>query len=198
MIALQFKIQLKNVTKPTVWRRVIVPETFTFHDLHMVIQSVFPWDNYHLYMFSPKGYGSKPIISLPSEGWEETQMNAKRTLLSMFFFEKKQSFTYIYDFGDDWTHHIILEKILSNAVLFPMCTDGKGTCPPEDCGGPWGYQNLRETLSDPANEEYEEMKEWLGLEEGQEWNPEGFDLEKANQVLLSTFVKRPGSGKRKR
>jgi hypothetical protein len=188
-MALQFKIQLKNITSPPVWRRVIVPDTFSFHDLHLVIQAAFPWDNYHLYMFNPKGYSSHPTISLPSDGWEETEMNAKRTFLTKIFYTEKQTFTYIYDFGDDWTHHIVLEKILPEKVIYPMCLAGKGKCPPEDCGGPWGYENLKETLSDPNSEEHEEMKEWLGLEEGEEWEADFFDLDETNIKLQAFFTK---------
>ena len=61
-MAFQFRIQLKNVQKPPVWRRVIVPESFTFKQFHVVIQESFGWGNYHLFQFSPSGYGSEPII----------------------------------------------------------------------------------------------------------------------------------------
>jgi hypothetical protein len=197
-MALQFKIQLKNITQPSVWRRVIVPDSFTFHDLHMVIQAVFPWDNNHLYMFNPKGYGSHPTVSLPAEGWDETEMNAKKTPLSKLLFAEKQSFAYIYDFGDDWIHNIVLEKIISDIIMYPKCLAGKGTCPPEDCGGPRGYQSLKNTLSDPANEEYEEIKDWPCLDEGEEWNADRFDLDAANETLQVIFVKtdRPGNKKK--
>lgn len=183
-MAYQFKIQLKNVTKPPVWRRVVVSEKITFHDLHVVIQIVFGWNNYHLYQFCPSGYGSYPIIRIPSEeDWEEPDMNAAKTKLSKIFNHEKQTFTYIYDFGDDWIHRIVLEKIQAEPIKKPVCLTGKGACPPEDCGGVWGYEDMKAILADPKHEEYEEMKEWLGIEKDEEWDPEEFDIEEINEVL---------------
>jgi len=183
-MAYQLKIQLKNVTKPPVWRQVLAPEKFTFHDLHQLIQLVFGWEDCHLYQFCPKGYGSNPVIAIPSkDDWEQPDMNAMKTKLDKIFTTEKQAFTYIYDFGDDWIHQIVLEKILSDEIKHPVCLVGKGACPPEDCGGPWGYANLKEVLSDPAHEEYEEMKEWLGLDDDEEWDVNLFNRDEINETL---------------
>ncbi len=84
---------------------------------------------------------------------------------------------YTYDCGDSWEHIIKLEKILKDSTLQTAdCIDGKGTCPPEDCGGPWGYTELKETLADPKSPEHADMKEWLGLGKKQKWNADGFKL----------------------
>lgn len=180
----QFKIQLKNITKPPVWRKLLVPDKFTFHKLHEVIQLSFGWENFHLYMFNPKGYGSRPVIAIPSpDDWDKPEMNAKSTKLNQVFASEKQSYTYIYDFGDDWIHHIVLEKILPDEMKHPVCLAGKGTCPPEDCGGPWGYENLKGVLADPNHEEYMVAKEWLGLEKEEEWDVNVFDIDEINEVL---------------
>ena len=189
-MAYQFKIQLSNVTKPPVWRRIIVDERLTFKELHKVIQLVFDWDNCHLYQFSPSGYGSNPVIALPSkDDWEQPEMNAMKTKLNMIFTREKQSFNYIYDFGDDWSHKIVLEKLVSEPIESPVCLDGKGACPPEDCGGVWGYENLKLILADPSHEEYKEMKEWLGLENDEEWDADAFDLIEVNESLRNAFSK---------
>ena len=183
-MAYQFKIQLKNVTKPPVWRVRMVRETFTFHKLHKLIQLSFGWEDYHLYQFSPTGYGSNPVISIPSpDDWEAPDLNAKKTKLNQIFTSEKQTFNYIYDFGDDWVHQIVLEKILPIEIKFPVCLDGKGTCPPEDCGGPWGYENLKNILADPKHEEHQDMKDWLGLEDDDEWDTNYFDLVDLNEEL---------------
>ena len=180
----QYKIQIKNITKPPVWRQLLIPDTFSFHKLHEVIQISFGWENCHLYMFNPKGYGSKPVIAIPSpEDWDKPDKNAKSTKLNQVFTSEKQSFTYIYDFGDDWVHHIVLEKILSDEIKYPVCLAGKGTCPPEDCGGSWGYESLKAILDDPKHQEYLEMKEWLGLEDNEDWDPNIFDINEINEVL---------------
>ena len=180
----QFKIQLQNVTKPTVWRRLQVPSNYTFHQLHMVIQISFGWGNYHLYQFTPTGYGSSPQIAMPDpEGWDMPDKRADKTRLDKILTAEKQKYTYIYDFGDDWIHKIELEKILPDDIKYPVCLAGKGECPPEDCGGPWGYENVKAILSDPSHEEYEEMKEWLGLDEDDEWDANYFDKEEINEIL---------------
>ena len=181
----QFKIQLKNITHPPVWRRVSVPAQFSFYKFHLVIQAAFGWDNYHLFQFSPSGYGSYPTITIPSAEYDDDITDAEKTKLSKVFTKEKQTFTYIYDFGDDWSHKITLEKIISDKTLNAHCTAGKGTCPPEDCGGPWGYANLIEVLKDPANPEHNDMKEWLGLEDDEEWDVNGFDLEETSAIVRS-------------
>lgn len=180
----QFKIQLKNVSKPPVWRRVQAPETFTFNQLHKLIQISFGWEDYHLYQFSPQGYGSYPVIAILSkDDWEKPDMNAMKTKLNKIFSSENESFNYIYDFGDDWSHKIVLEKILPEKIISPVCLAGKGTCPPEDCGGSWGYENLKIILSDPNHEEYQDMKEWLCMDEDENWDADYFDLVEVNEML---------------
>lgn len=189
-MAYQFKIQLKGVTKPPVWRRVIVPEKLTFQEFHKVIQLVFEWDDYHMYQFSPSGYGSNPVIALPQEDdWEQPDLNAKKTRLNKIFTREKQRYVYIYDFGDDWTHQIVLEKLVPDESKIPVCLSGKGACPPEDCGGAWGYEDLKIILADPTHEEHAEMKEWVGLVEDEEWDAGEFDVDWVNEKLKVTFEK---------
>jgi hypothetical protein len=88
---------------------------------------------------------------------------------------------YTYDFGDTWEHTVAVEKVLppDPGVAYPMCTGGRRRCPPEDCGGPYGYHNLLKTLGDPANEEHESMLEWVGGS----FDPEAFSVEEVNQRL---------------
>jgi len=184
-MAFQFRIQLKNIQKPPVWRQVIVPESFTFEQFHLVIQEAFGWFNYHLYQFSPSGYGSNPIIANPTEdGWEKPGMNASKTKLTSVFTAEAQKYTYIYDFGDDWVHSILLEKILPDKITKATCLAGKGACPPEDCGGSRGYERLKEILKDPSHKEYKEMNEWMGMEDREDiFDPNDFDLDYVNSLL---------------
>ena len=89
---------------------------------------------------------------------------------------------YEYDFGDGWEHKIILEKILpfDQANQSSSCIKGKRACPPEDCGGIWGYQELLDTLNDPKHPEYESMLEWLGGR----FDSETLDIEEINRMLV--------------
>lgn len=183
-MAYQLKIQLQNVTKPPVWRQVLVPGKFTFHQLHKMIQLVFGWEDCHLYQFSPKGYGSRPVIAIPvKEDWEQPDKDARKIKLSAVFTAPGLTFTYIYDFGDDWVHKITIEKMTPEESNEAVCLAGKGMCPPEDCGGPWGYENTKAILNDPKHAEHQDMKEYLGLEEGKGWDDSFFDLDTVNERL---------------
>lgn len=88
---------------------------------------------------------------------------------------------YEYDFGDSWEHEMLLEKILPAEpdVFYPRCLKGKRACPPEDCGGIWGYAELLEELRDEAHSEHETYLEWLG----DDLDPEAFDLDEINELL---------------
>ena len=186
-VTYQFKIQIKNITNPPVWRRLTIPSYYRFSDFHDVIQIAFGWENAHLFQFSPKGYGSFPVIKEADDddfGGYGDRLEAEETLLSDIFFEEKQKFTYIYDFGDDWTHTITLEKIIHEVAMTPILLAGKGKCPPEDCGGAWGYGNLKEILSDPENPEYEEFLEWLNTDV---LDPGEFDIEEQRKLLIEVF-----------
>jgi hypothetical protein len=94
---------------------------------------------------------------------------------------KLAAFHYEYDFGDSWEHKILLEKILpfDTKTALPVCIKGKRACPPEDCGGIWGYEELLEAISNPKHPDHENMLEWLGGE----FDPEEFDLEEINGNL---------------
>jgi hypothetical protein len=164
----QFKITLKG-TKPPIWRRILVPETYTFWDLHVAIQDAMGWDDYHLHEFtllSPKT-GRKVKIGIPSDedadfGWKVlADWNQK---IAHYFSSENSKADYVYDFGDGWEHSIKLEKILprETGVAYPRCIDGRGACPPEDCGGIGGYAEFLEAIGDPANELHEDMLDWVG------------------------------------
>lgn len=185
MMLFQFKIQLQYISRPPVWRRVLVPAQFSFEKFHRVIQAAFGWEDYHLYQFSPTGRGSQPRIGIPDDsGWSDAEIiNSKRIELSEIFNTKGQKFTYIYDFGDNWIHKITLEEIKEETAKKAELLAGKGACPPEDCGGPWGYDHLREVLANPEDEEYTNMREWLGLTGEEEWDVHYFDLEATKKYV---------------
>lgn len=180
-MAFQFKIELARVDHPPVWRRVVVPETFTFFRFHKVIQEAFGWQNAHLFQFSPKGWGSQPAIGLKFDDLEEDTetRDSKRIKLAQVFTDPGQTYTYIYDFGDDWLHVLRLEAITDEKLPKAGLLEGEGRCPPEDCGGFPGYEELKRVLADPTDPEHAEWKEWAGLGPRQPWDPSAFDLKKA-------------------
>lgn len=121
--------------------------------------------------------GTKTIIGIPNE--DEDFANYKtlpgwKQKIADYFSKENKSANYIYDFGDNWEHEIILEEILTkeNNLTYPICIKGERACPPEDCGGSYGYENFLEIIRNPKDEQYEEMLEWIGGE----FDSEHFDL----------------------
>jgi hypothetical protein len=170
----QFRIELQEI-KPPVWRRIRVPASYTFWDLHVAIQDAMGWTDSHLHEFvikNPKtrrkiniGIPDEDCLSKVYEGWKKK--------IADFFIPANPSAEYTYDFGDNWVHIVSLEEIMPRqvGVKYPLCVDGKRSCPPEDCGGPYGYEDFLAIIMDPTHEEYDSMLEWVGGE----FHPERFD-----------------------
>ncbi len=176
---LQLKIKLVGVSKPPVWRRVLVPAGIRLDRFHQMIQATMGWEDYHMHVFT----NGSAEYGLPDP--ELDHRDERRTLLNHLLKRPGDRIRYTYDFGDDWEHDILVEEVLAAEpdARYPLCLTGKGACPPEDCGGVWGYADLREVLADPAHEEHEDMLEWLGLDNGSEFDPARFDVDEVNGAL---------------
>lgn len=176
---LQLKISLLGVSKPPVWRRVLVPATLRLDRLHNVIQAAMGWTDTHLHAFEANGVNYGP----PNPELEHA--DERRTAIGELLGRSGDRIRYVYDFGDHWQHEIVHEKVLPDdpARRCPACLAGRGRRPPEDCGGPWGYADLRQTLADPTHEEHTGMLEWLGIETAAEFDPHAFDADEVNLVL---------------
>jgi hypothetical protein len=178
MPVLQLHVELDETTPP-IWRTVQVPTAVTMRQLHAVVQAAMGWTNSHLHMFTHDGtrYGhAEPELMLTDD---------TKTSLQDLDLCEGDTLAYEYDFGDSWDHTIRVEKILDADpdVRYPVCLGGKRTCPPEDCGGIWGYQELLATLADPEHEDHEHMKTWLGLEPNRHFDPDRFDVDEVNRRL---------------
>lgn len=175
----QIKITLKDV-RPPIWRRVQVRSDELLEHLHYVIQLSMGWTNSHLHSFTIYGeeYGV-PMPEFDADGF--APFDEKKSKLSKVIFGEKFKFSYLYDFGDSWEHEILVEKVLEAdpQIDYPICIKAKRACPPEDCGGTWGYQNFLEIIQDPEHPEHEEMLEWVGGS----FDPEDAELDEANQQL---------------
>lgn len=186
--AFQFRIQLKNISKPPVWRSLVVADNITFDEFHATIQLAFGWEDYHLYNFTPSSWGSYPVIAIPHEEDEEPVIDAMTTELKEIFGAISDKFTYLYDFGDSWEHQIELEEIHTNYHgQLPSCLNGKGCCPPEDCGGAGGYEHLKQVLANPKDREHKSLLDWLGLDKGSDWDANEFDMDDVNEMLSEDF-----------
>jgi hypothetical protein len=178
----QLKIELDGASPP-IWRRVLVPGKTTLGHLHEIIQIVMSWENAHLHQFIvDKQFYSDPDFELNAFDDAPGVLDEGKTSLMQVAPRTGKVLIYEYDFGDSWRHRIKVEKILEqepSAEGAAKCIDGARACPPEDCGGLWGYEDLIEALKDPRHEEHESAGEWLG----KEFDPEAFDMEKANRAL---------------
>lgn len=179
----QFKITLKGV-KPPIWRRIQVPATYSFWDLHVALQDAMGWLDYHLHHFeviNPRT-GMDEQIGIPADdGWEEEEdiLPGWKHKIAKYFTGDNKRAHYVYDYGDNWEHDVQLEKILARDadIKYPVCVGGKRACPPEDCGGIWGYEDFLKIIMDPSHTEHEEMLEWAG----EHFDPEHFDV---NEVVF--------------
>ena len=179
---LQLKIVLDQIV-PAIWRRMLIPASFSLAKLHDAIQIAFGWDDSHLHVFTIHGRDFGPV---DSEG--DGNKRSERIALTKLKLIPKTKFRYEYDFGDSWIHEITVEKVLApkELVLVPVCIEGKRACPPEDCGGPWGYENMLEAAKDPKHPEHGEIMEWLGSD----WDPEAIQLDVVNASLEEVFKPR--------
>jgi hypothetical protein len=175
-IIYQLKIALKDI-KPEIWRRVQIKDC-SLEKLHQIIQVCMGWDSYHMWSFKivDEEFGDDP------DG-EMGMSSPRKAKLSAIVSQGVKKFRYVYDFGDNWEHEIKIEKVLETdpKVKYPRCLEGARACPPEDCGGPWGYPNFLEAIGNPAHAEHEDMLEWIGGK----FDPEAFDLKTVNRHLAA-------------
>ncbi|MDR3343200.1 MAG: plasmid pRiA4b ORF-3 family protein [Treponema sp.] len=179
------RISIKGIS-PQIWRSVQVPGSFTLGDLHQIIQLVMGWDDEHLHRFEIQGMGYGPVLDEEEAGGfgVDEDEDEEDYMLDELDLVPKQRFRYTYDFGDNWEHQILVSKILlASAVseedrIFPRCLNGKRACPPEDCGGVWGYEELLEALKAPKKKKNRELLEWL-----EDFNPEYFDVDEVNALF---------------
>jgi hypothetical protein len=172
----QLKITLKD-SKPPIWRRVEVADDITLARLHRIIQVAMGWTDSHLHLFSlgRTDYG----VPHPDDGGETR--DERRYKLNQLLTAPKQKLSYEYDFGDSWTHEVLLEQVREPepGATYPRCITGKRACPPEDCGGVWGYAEFVEAIADPEHPEHDELLEWVGGE----FDPAAFDVAAVNAEL---------------
>jgi hypothetical protein len=180
-VVYRLRIELNNL-EPAVWRRIEIPDC-TLFTLHDAIQSVMGWDDDHMFAFSIGGtdyYGS-PMGGSTGRGQGK---NAEKYTLSDVMGNRKGKFNYEYDFGDSWNHTILVEDVSTQPVIdVAKCLAGENACPPEDCGGIYGYYELCEALRDPdLSADDDERLEWY-----EDFDPTSFEVDRATGRLRHLF-----------
>jgi hypothetical protein len=184
--AAEFEVELMLETACK--RRIIVPLSYTFKQFHYILQSLFNWQGYHQHEFMIESHrdGSPryTLLGCPRDdefSGETTRLD--RTVLLSEIFPEYDSILYTYDLEDEWNHDITLIRIIDEYdSKHAVCLGGEGEAPPEDSGGPMGYEDLLAILADPEDPEHEHMKSWYG---GMRCLP--FDLERINNTLRHTI-----------
>lgn len=170
----QLTISLLGV-RPSVWRRILVPEPISFWDLHVALQDAMGWEHRHLHEFrlAPGPGGEPRVFGVPDEDSGDTTVQPGWAHAVREHVGIGESLEYIYDFGDDWRHRVVLDAVLPATPGGDelRCIDGECACPPEDCGGPRGYRALLDALADPATPEHAILRD--ALPRG--WQPALFD-----------------------
>lgn len=173
----QLKITLQG-TVPPIWRRLVVPGNLTLERLHYVIQDAMGWGDCHLHTFEV----GEIEIGPPSRKQFGKHIHPERQYPLDRVVRSHARFTYVYDFGDSWTHEITVEAVTTGECLAPHCVAGERACPPEDCGGIWRFADLVRAFAEWTHEGSE--GEGGGAQgDDTRWSPERFDLETADRLV---------------
>lgn len=177
----QFKITLLE-SQPPIWRRIQVQDC-TLDKLHEHIQTAMGWTNSHLHHFRIKDqlYGDPDLMQENFEEMEYKDSTATKVSDILPNTGKGFRFQYEYDFGDSWHHEVLFESVVQTdpKVHYPVCLEGNRACPPEDCGGIWGYPDFLEAIQNPKHERHAELLEWVG----RRFDPEKFDAARATKAM---------------
>ncbi len=170
--ALTLRLELRHI-QPAIWRRVRVPAHYSLASLHSVIQTAFGWTDKHPHSFLINDIE----FGMPADDGSLSVNELGAPLGAVL--KAGSSFQYWYDFGDDWQHDVLVEAVTANGQATSECLSGARACPPEDCGGPPGYESLLAALASPQHPAHQEMREWLG----KRFDPEKLDLIAVNKKL---------------
>lgn len=142
MDCFQIKVFLYQIT-PEIWRRLTMPATATFAELHQALQAAMGWEDKYPHEFRHgKGKRLRDVIGpvgledqTPGEFQDETKVT-----LAAFVGRRRLPvrLLYRYDFAEEWIHEIAFEKKVEGADG-PELLEGERACPPEDFGGAFQY-----------------------------------------------------------
>lgn len=168
-------VRLRDISPP-IWRTLEIVGSSTLENLHFALQVAMGWTNSHLHQFiiGDASYGMADVDEA-----DDLDLEDERRFRLQDLVKESDSFVYEYDFGDSWEHEVTVKRVAKVAKSpQPRCIDGARACPPEDCGGAGGYENLLKVLADPSHEEHTHLVEW-----SDDFQPERFEIPKAGRDL---------------
>jgi hypothetical protein len=185
--AVSLKVTLRGI-KPPIWRRLLVPGVTTLAQLSLYLQAAMEWAGHHLHLFDIAGreYGDPQTVDQVADERRMTINGLRRAGVSRF--------QYIYDFGDNWEMTVVIEKKTpprENSEI-PVCVDGRRSGPPENSGGPEGYDDVLKIIVDPTHPDHDD---WI-VEVGDDFDPETFDIDIVNTVLAARARRTAASSRR--
>lgn len=177
------RITLRGV-EPLVWRRIVVASEIKLSALAPVLEAAMGWYGDHLHQFEASGkrYGD------PDPDWGARVIDERGRKLAGVLPTVGAKLRFDYDFGDGWEHDVVVEAVepVERGVTYPLCLAGARACPPDDCGGPWGYGELLEALANPRHPDHEDRVDWIG----EEFDPEHFDAVETTAAMRARRASR--------
>lgn len=189
-VTFRLRVCLDDV-EPPIWRRLDIASDLTLDDVHDALQLAMGWTNSHLHGFrrfdAATGEFDTPFLTGFEIAEGEDGVGEDTVRLDQVLFAPGDRLEYAYDFGDGWDHTVVLEAELPRdpGTRPVVCVDGARACPPEDCGGPWGYQRLVDLTRDlrsgrPVSEDAQHL-----LAAFPDVDPEHFSVEETNAAIAA-------------
>ncbi len=178
-----------NDVEPEIWRVIEVAGLGTLGMLHGALVGAMGWEDSHLHSFMVGDATYSPVFDrLETIGDDEEDITIGEALPGV-----GSTITWLYDWGDGWEHTVTVEDTgsMQPGVTYPVLYDGARSCPPEDCGGSWGYMDILAMLDDPTHQpqvvDRDEMMEWLGPD----FDPDVFHIKRAEWHMRNPRPKEP-------
>ncbi|MDE6757199.1 MAG: plasmid pRiA4b ORF-3 family protein [Muribaculaceae bacterium] len=194
--SLRIKVQMKDVSKPPMWRELVIPADFNFSQLHYAIQAATGLSDCHLWQFQHQAYNPDLQIGIPTDGdfsfgLDEWTHDADTTPVSGFLSKKGDKLEYVYDFGDDWIFTVSVLEVMDRTGEVAECVKWKCDFQPiDDCGGVYSYLRLRDIAAAPdsldkkAKKEIAQSYDFENFNQFAAWLDEAtIDIEYVNEQL---------------